>query len=168
MKKDDVLMFLSRINGSRTPTEIGLALGSDYNSASSSVSPSLKSLVRDGLVSKSKIDGRVLYKYIDPNYVPPKPKIPKTPSGGSLISLESELKIKELIGQGWEFMLHFGNHSIFKNDEIDTWETDFTIKLENGLWDNHESGYGKTPDESISNAYNNIKNGKRLNLRKNG
>jgi hypothetical protein len=170
MKKDDILFYLSRLIIGKTPTEIGLALGSDYNSASSSVSPALKSLVRDGFVSKSKIDGRVLYKYIDPNYVPPKKKIipTETPSGGVLItekslliSPESTDQIKELINQGWEFSLHYGDHTMFSSKRID-WESDFTRQMEDGLWDNHESGYGSTPDESINNAYNNIKNGKRL------
>jgi len=166
MKKDNVLMYLSRLNVGKTPTEIGLALGSNYNSASSSVSPALKSLVRDGLVSRSKIDGRVLYKYIDPNYVRPEPKKQKTPSGDLLINPESTAKINELIKDGWEFTLHYGDHTSFGQQHIG-WESDFTRRLESGLWDNHECGYGSTPDESINNTYNNIKTGKRLNRNKN-
>ena len=164
MIKDQVLNYLSRHNQGKTPTDIGLGIGKNYNSASSSVCPSLKSLVNEGLVTKSKINGQLLYKWVDPNYTPPKPKKIKTPSGG-LISQESTDKINELIKDGWEFTLHYGDHTMFGVQHIG-WEGDFTRSLESGLWDNHECGYGSTPDEAINNTYNNIKNGKRLKHRK--
>lgn len=62
--KEKVASYLKKINVGKTPTEIGMALGKDYNSASSSVSKSLKKLVEDGLVSKMKIDKKVLYRWI--------------------------------------------------------------------------------------------------------
>lgn len=90
----------------------------------------------------------------------------KPPLGG-LISQESTDKINELIKDGWEFTLHYGDHTMFGVEHIG-WESDFTRRKEDGLWDNHECGYGSTPDESINNTYNNIKNGKRLKKHING
>jgi DNA-binding transcriptional ArsR family regulator len=61
--KEQVTKYLKSINTGKTPTEIGLALGKSYDTASSSVSSALKSLIDDELVTKSKIDGKVLYKW---------------------------------------------------------------------------------------------------------
>ena len=62
--KEKVANYLKTLNIGKTPTQIGLALGKDYNSASSSVTNALKSLVNDGLVYKIKIDGNVLYGWV--------------------------------------------------------------------------------------------------------
>lgn len=61
--KDKVIEYLKGVNTGKTPTEIGLALGKTYTSASSSVTPALKSLVENGFVTKEKIDGKILYKW---------------------------------------------------------------------------------------------------------
>lgn len=52
--KEEVLEYLKSQTEGRTPTEIGLALGKDYNSASSSVNRPLKKLIEEGLVKKEK------------------------------------------------------------------------------------------------------------------
>lgn len=86
----------------------------------------------------------------------------------NLTSLKRSLdQIEELISDGWEFFLNFGDHTYndvvkydFKNSQ---WLADFTRKMENGLWDNHEVGLGDTIDEAINIAYHNIKNAKKLN-----
>ena len=62
--KDKVLTYLKTVNIPQTPTQIGLAIGKDYNSASSSVTSPLKSLIEEGLVSKEKNSGKVLYSLI--------------------------------------------------------------------------------------------------------
>jgi len=62
--KEKVANYLKKLNVGKTPTEIGLALGKNYNTASSSVSNPLKKLVDDGLVYKMKIDGKVLYGWV--------------------------------------------------------------------------------------------------------
>lgn len=61
--KDKVLQFL-RDNPLKvhSPTEIGVALGKDYNQASSSVSGALKALEKEGLISKLKVGRIVNYK----------------------------------------------------------------------------------------------------------
>jgi predicted transcriptional regulator len=61
--KDRVLNFLKSKPFGVNPTSIGLALGKDYNTASSSVMASLKKLKEEGLIERIKIDGKVLYKY---------------------------------------------------------------------------------------------------------
>jgi DNA-binding transcriptional ArsR family regulator len=60
--KEKVLAYLKQFNVGKTPTEIGIALGKNYNSASSSVSIPLKQLVDDDIVIREKIDGKILYK----------------------------------------------------------------------------------------------------------
>ncbi len=60
--KEKVLKYLTENKNGGTPTQIGLALGKDYNSASSSVSGALKSLLKDSLVEKLKIDGKLIYR----------------------------------------------------------------------------------------------------------
>jgi len=83
------------------------------------------------------------------------------------ISQKSLDQINELINDGWEFSLHFGDHKY--NDTIkydfnnSQWLADFTRKLKNGLWDNHEVGLSDTIDGAIDIAYHNIKISKRLN-----
>lgn len=73
-------------------------------------------------------------------------------------------QVNELIKHGWSFTLHYGDNTTWCDTiEQPCWEADFTRKKVNGLWDNHESGYGNTPDIAIDKAYNNIKNGVRLN-----
>lgn len=62
--KDRVSEYLKQINIGKTPTEIGIMIGKDYNTASSSVTPSLKSLVEGGLVERIKTDNSVIYKWI--------------------------------------------------------------------------------------------------------
>jgi predicted transcriptional regulator len=62
--KEKVSTYLKQFNVGKTPTEIGLALGKGYNQASSSVSNPLKSLIKDGLVDKVKIDGKILYYWV--------------------------------------------------------------------------------------------------------
>ncbi len=62
--KEKVANYLKSLNVGKTPTEIGLALGKDYNTASSSVSNTLKKLVNEGIVYKMKIDGKVLYGWV--------------------------------------------------------------------------------------------------------
>jgi hypothetical protein len=47
------------------------------------------------------------------------------------------------------------------NDRLE-WETDFTRKMANGRWDNHEFGCSEDLNESIDIAYDNVKTGKRL------
>lgn len=79
-----------------------------------------------------------------------------------LLNMVNTTKINELIKEGWEFSLHFGNHSKWCDISGNSWEADFTKKMENGLWDNHESGYGVTPDNAVNLAYDNIKEGNRL------
>jgi hypothetical protein len=79
-----------------------------------------------------------------------------------MITTETTEKINELITQGWEFMLHYGDHSTYCDIKEPSWEADFTIKGKNNLWDNHESGYSLCPNEAIITAYNNIKGGVRL------
>jgi len=73
-----------------------------------------------------------------------------------MITEEAANKINELIQKGWEFSLHHGEDICGKVKGI-TWEADFTKKKENGLWDNHESGYHKdNPSIAIIEAYDNI------------
>lgn len=67
--KEKVKNYLKSLNVGKTPTEIGLALGVDYNSASSSVTHSLKKLIEEGLVYKAKIDGKVLYGWVRNNKI---------------------------------------------------------------------------------------------------
>ena len=62
--KEKVSNYLKSLNVGKTPTEIGLALGQCYTQASSSVNGALKSLLKDGLITRSKIDGKVLYKWV--------------------------------------------------------------------------------------------------------
>jgi len=61
--KEKVLTYLINQEGGKTPTEIGIALGKDYNQASSSVSKALKQLIEENWVERYKINGKVLYKY---------------------------------------------------------------------------------------------------------
>ena len=58
--KEQVLLFLTENKNNRySPTEIGLAIGKEYNSASSSVSGSLRKLEKEGLINICKV-GRVV------------------------------------------------------------------------------------------------------------
>lgn len=63
--KEKVLKFLEKNPAGKTPTEIGIALGKSYSTASPSVNYPLKSLIKEGLVVKIKIDGKVIYKIND-------------------------------------------------------------------------------------------------------
>lgn len=60
--KEKVLNYLKYINRDVTPTQIGIALGYDYNKASSSVSYSLKKLCEEGLIKRYKMDSQILYR----------------------------------------------------------------------------------------------------------
>jgi hypothetical protein len=81
----------------------------------------------------------------------------------TLLGVVASNQVNELIKQGWEFTLHFGDNRTWCDIiEQPCWEADFTRKKDNGLWDNHESGYGNSPDLAIEKAYNNIINGVRL------
>lgn len=80
----------------------------------------------------------------------------------NLISLISSKQVNELISDGWEFTLHYGDHSTYCDIKEPSWECDFTRKGDDGLWDNHECGYGHSPESAIEKAYQNIKNGVRL------
>ena len=62
--KEKIITYLQSINIGKTPTEIGLALGKNYNTASSSVTNPLKKLIEEGLVYKMKVDGKTLYGWI--------------------------------------------------------------------------------------------------------
>ena len=62
--KEKIKEYLKSIKVGKTPTEIGLALGKNHNSASSSVNNPLKKLIEEGLVYKMKIDGKTLYGWI--------------------------------------------------------------------------------------------------------
>lgn len=61
--KEKVLAYLKSQNTGKGPTDIGLALGKDYNTASSSVSPALKQLTKDGIIKRQKVDGKITYQY---------------------------------------------------------------------------------------------------------
>jgi predicted transcriptional regulator len=60
-KDKSILAIISAHCGAIGPTEIGVKLGKDYNSASSYCSASLKRLMNAGLIVKIKTD-RVRYK----------------------------------------------------------------------------------------------------------
>lgn len=79
-----------------------------------------------------------------------------------LLGVVASKQVNELINQGWEFTLHYGYHKTYCDIKEPSWEADFTRKKDDGLWDNHECGYGNSPDCAIRKAYNNIKNGVRL------
>lgn len=61
--KEKVLEYLKTQTEGKTPTEIGMSLGKDYNTASSSVSSALKKLTKEGLVERLCNKNRVTYKY---------------------------------------------------------------------------------------------------------
>jgi hypothetical protein len=78
------------------------------------------------------------------------------------LSEHSNKLINELLGEGWEMMMHYGIHSSFCHIKEPCWEVDFTRKLDNGLWDNHEDGYSLDVNEAVQIAYDNIRGGKKL------
>lgn len=80
-----------------------------------------------------------------------------------LLGVVASNQVNELIKQGWEFTLHYGEHETYCDIKEPSWEANFTRRKENGFWDNHKCGYDYTPDGAIRMAYNNIKNGVRLN-----
>ena len=80
-----------------------------------------------------------------------------------LLGVVASNQVNELIKNGWEFSLHYGDHKTYCDIQEPSWEADFTRKMDNGLWNNHESGYDNSPDGAIRKAYNNIKNGVKLN-----
>ena len=82
-----------------------------------------------------------------------------------LLFSEDIQKVEELISDGWEFYLNYGDHTFECGFETINWEADFTRKLETGGYDNHESGYGDTAGLAINQAYQNIKQEKRLKIR---
>lgn len=63
--KERVIRYLKEVSMPKTPTEIGLALGKDYNSASSSVNAALKKLVLEGKVIRFKRGNKVTYKRLN-------------------------------------------------------------------------------------------------------
>jgi hypothetical protein len=79
----------------------------------------------------------------------------------SLIAMDC---ITELINKGWQFMLTYEQRTTGIGPR--GYEADFTRKLKNGLWDNHELGHSlNDPGEAVCCAYRNIKEGKRLKRR---
>lgn len=58
-----VLDYLSKFPEGKGPTQIGLALGKNYQTASSAVMPALKALVKEGLVERFK-NGGVKYRLV--------------------------------------------------------------------------------------------------------
>ena len=77
-----------------------------------------------------------------------------------MINEECTHLIRELIQQDWQFMLTWTDL-----DKKGTWywEADFSRQLPNGRYDNHESGFDDcNPNIAIKQAYQNIKDGKRL------
>lgn len=60
--KNKILNYLNNDKKGASPTTIGLALGYDYNSASSSVMYGLKQLVNENLVSRTQKDNKIIYK----------------------------------------------------------------------------------------------------------
>ena len=64
--REKIINYLKCRPGGSTPTNIGLSLGKKYSTASSSVSYWLKKLKDEGVVKRYKINGRVIYKYIQP------------------------------------------------------------------------------------------------------
>ena len=87
--KEKVKNFLSSQRNGLTPTEIGMAIGYAYGSASSSVSQPLKSLVADGLVYKTKVDGKITYTF-GKNPIKPK-KEPLTNKPFNVSDIKNEL-----------------------------------------------------------------------------
>lgn len=77
------------------------------------------------------------------------------------ITQESLDKVNELIREGWEFMLSCSSISYDNETGERSWEADFTRKVVN-RWDNHESGFNPDPNVAIAEAYDNIRNGRRL------
>jgi len=67
--------------------------------------------------------------------------------------------MNELISEGWEFSLHYGDHKTDCDIKQPCWQADFTRMKDDGLWDNHECGYGSQPGLAVEIAYRNIKNG---------
>lgn len=78
------------------------------------------------------------------------------------ISENSTYLINELINEGWEFMLHYGDHETYCDRPNSYWEANFTRQKNDGKWDNHRCGYGENADIAIKEAYDNIRNGLRL------
>lgn len=62
--KEQVINYLKDVAIEKTPTQIGLFLGKKYNSASSSVTPALKALVKDNIVKLNKKGNVALYSWI--------------------------------------------------------------------------------------------------------
>jgi hypothetical protein len=83
----------------------------------------------------------------------------------TLFGVVASNKVKELISDGWEFTLHYGEHDTYCEIKELSWEADFTRKKVDGGWDNHKCGYALLPDDAIKMAYDNIKNGVRLTKR---
>lgn len=80
----------------------------------------------------------------------------------TLIGKRATHAVLALMNEGWEFMLHYGDHTGYSNIGGNSWEANFTRKLEHGGWDNHECGYALTPNAAVMAAYKNIKEGRRL------
>ena len=81
-----------------------------------------------------------------------------------MIIASTENLVKKLIADNWQFMLVYAPvvHSSTELPEW-CWEADFTKQLLSGVYDNHESGFHSTdPNEAIKEAYQNVKDGKRL------
>lgn len=63
--KEKVLSYLKEHPQGMGPTEIGLGIGKDYDTASSAVTPALRQLVNQGLVERVvSSPGRIIYKAI--------------------------------------------------------------------------------------------------------
>lgn len=63
--KERIYEYLKKYPYGKTPTQIGLALGKTYNTASSSVNNPLKKLMDEGKVLKIRIDGVTKYMIKD-------------------------------------------------------------------------------------------------------
>jgi hypothetical protein len=65
MIKEQVLDFLIKTPfEGKTPTQIGIGIGKSYSSASASVAPCLKFLIKEGKVKRYKDDNKVKYRIV--------------------------------------------------------------------------------------------------------
>lgn len=72
-----------------------------------------------------------------------------------MLNKESTRKIEQMISDGWQVYLGFGD------DGVLIWECDFTRKLPRGGYDNHLPGGSEDINEAVNQAYQNILDGKR-------
>jgi len=58
--------YLTRVNQSKSPTDIGIALGYPEKNASAYMAHAIKQLLKDGKIEQKKIDGRIRYRMSRP------------------------------------------------------------------------------------------------------